>query len=848
MSDFYTSVQCLGDNILFRGVVNGKRRRERIKFSPSLFVPTKKDSKYQTIYGENLEELNFDTIKEAREFVKRYEHVENFPIYGMQDYEYSYIAKEYPDELVWDTKQIIVANIDLEWGSEKGFSKPENPTEPITAITLAIKGKIYSFGCGEFHPTEENQMQGGYYIRCRDERDLINKFLDTWISDYPDIITGWYTSLADIPYLINRITRVFDEDKAKTLSPWHYIRKTTKSIMNKDHDTFIIYGIASLDYFELFRKFDPKGTAQESYKLDYICNVILGEKKLDYSEYGSLHRLYKDNFQKFMEYNIRDVKLVSMLDAKLHILDLAYKLAFDSRSNLEDVFKQTRMWDNIVYNFLLHENKIVCPKRHKIKTEFMGAYVKEPQLGIHKWPVSFDLTSLYPHLMMQYNISPECLVRSKTIEVDSELQEILDQDINVQTLLHKQVDTNKLKRNGVTLTPNGQLFRADVEGFLSRILIKMFNDRKMYKNKMIECEKEIEVLKKKGNDTKPLENQKAMYKVFETSIKVCINSCYGALGSEYFRYFDVKLAEAVTSSGQLAILWIQKNVNEYMNKILETGDVDYVIASDTDSIYVKLDTLVEQVMSNVEDKNKIVDFIDKVCKVKLQPFIDKCYQKLADYTNAYAQKMIMKREKICDVGICVSGKNYIWNVWDSEGVRYDKPKPSIVGLSMIKSNTPEICRKNLREIVPMILTNQESLLQEYVANFKREFMDLPLEMIACPGGMNGLTKQADPDRIYKLATNIACKGSLLYNYHLKLNGLQNKYPYINDGEKIKYLCLKLPNPIKDDVIAFPNDLPKELDLDRYVDKEHQFDKVFLAPLKSILTVINWTHEKRNTLF
>ncbi len=850
MTDFYTSVSVLGDNILFRGVVNGQRRKERIKFQPSLFVPTKERSEFKTIHNESLKELPFESIKEAKDFINRYENVDNFPIYGMQSFEYAFIAKEFPYDIVWDSSKILVANLDLEWGSEHGFSKPENPTEPITAITMIMNGKTQAFGCMDFVVPE-----GVKYYKCHDERDLIQTFLDVWTSNYPDVITGWYTNLADIPYLINRITRVFDEDTAKKLSPWNYIHKKTTSIMGKDHPTFTIAGIASLDYFELFRKFDPKGAAQESYKLDYICSVILGEQKLSYTEYGSLHRLYIDNPQKFMEYNIRDVQLVQKLDNKLHIMELAFKLAFDSKSNFDDVFKQTRMWDNIVYNFLLKENIIIDPKRHTFKDEFMGAYVKEPQLGLHKWIVSFDLTSLYPHLMMQYNISPECLISPKTIKQDMELQEILNQTINVQSLLASEVDTSKLKRNGVTLTPNKQLFRTDVEGFLPRILIKMFNDRKKYKNRMLECEKQSEQAKKDGRteDAKNYSNEATINGVFEQAIKVCINSCYGALGSEYFRYFDVRMAEAVTSSGQLVILWIQNKVNGFLNKLLGTENVDYVIASDTDSIYVNLEPLVNKVFENQEEldistTHKIVDFIDKACSTKIQPFIDRCYQELAVYTNAYAQKMLMKREKICDVGIAVSGKNYIWNVWDKEGIRFSSPKPSIVGLSMIKSSTPEVCRKKLREIVPMILTNQETKLQEYVAEFKREFMKLPAEEIACPGGMNGLVKQFDKETIYKKGTNIACKGSLLYNHYLKVNKLERLYPVINDGEKIKYLCLKLPNPIKDNVIAFSSILPPELDLHKYIDKEHQFAKVFLAPLESILTVIRWNHEKTNTLF
>jgi len=533
----------------------------------------------------------------------------------------------------------------------------------------------------------------------------------------------------------------------------------------------------------------------------------------------SLHLLYRDDFQKFMEYNIRDTELVEKLDAKLRLLELAFTLAYDSKSNYDDVFMQVRMWDNIVYNHLWERNVIIPDKKTTIKTAYAGAYVKEPILGKHKWVVSFDLTSLYPHLMMQYNISPDTIIDQSTLNGYA-LGEFLQQKITVDTLLNKQVDTHIIQQDRVTVTPNGQLFRTSKKG------LEAANDV----SEAIRTE---------------IKNRIARFNNLQAVKKICLNSCYGALGNEWFRFFDVRQAEAITMSGQLSIRWIMNALNGYMNAIMETKEKDYVIASDTDSVYLNLSSLVDKVIAKskkpvLQTTKEIVDFLDKGCENKFQPFINKTYQDLAVYTNAYDQKMIMKREKICDVGICIAGKNYIWSVWDSEGVRYSEPKIKPVGLKMIKSNTPEASRKKLKEILKIIVHGEEEELQRFVATFKEEFKTLPIEDIATPTGMNGLGDWGDKNTIYKKGTTIHIKGSLLYNHFLKEKQLDKKYPLLHDGEKIKFIYLKMPNPIRNEVIAFPNILPPELGLHSYVNRDKQFEGAFISPLKAILDIIGWS--------
>jgi DNA polymerase elongation subunit (family B) len=597
-------------------------------------------------------------------------------------------------------------------------------------------------------------------------------------------------------------------------------------------------GISVLDYIDLYKWYAPGGKSQESYRLDSIANVELGESKISYDEYENLHQLYKLNYQKFIEYNIKDVELIIKLEDKLKLLELALTLAYDTKTNYEDVFAQTRMWDSLIYSYLLKKKIVVPPKIIKSKSEaFEGAYVKEPQVGKHDWVASFDLNSLYPHLLMQYNLSPETLI--EPFDYTPEMREIISQGVSVDKLLLKQVDTTKLKN--VTLTPNGQFFRTDVRGFIPQMMEEMYEDRKKFKKLMIEAEKKYQV----ENDPikkNELENTIARYNNLQLAKKVGLNSAYGAMGSQYFRFYDLRLALAVTLTGQLSIRWIEEKLNDYLNKLLKT-DKDYVIASDTDSIYLNLSSLVGSVFKTANETSKVIAFMDKVCEDKIQPYIDKSYQELADYVHAYEQKMQMKREALADKGIWTAKKRYILNVYNNEGVAYKEPKLKVMGLEMIKSSTPSSIREKMAEIIKLMMVGNESDIQNFILEFKTKFKSLPPEEISFPRGVNGLNEYSDSVSLYKKGTPIHVKGAILYNHYLKQKDLTNKYPLIQEGEKLKFTYLKMPNPFKDMVISFPNRIPKEFELQEFIDYETQFEKSFVEPVQVILDCMGWKVEK-----
>ena len=651
MSDFYTNICVSGRYILFRGVENDKRVRRKVEFRPTFFLSSQEKSEYTTLAGEYVKPIQPGTIPECREFLERYESVDNFPIFGNNRYEYAYIADEYPDDILWDVSKILIAYLDIEVGSENGFPEPRDANEAITAISIKVKGNYFVFGCGDYVKHRDDV----HYAKCRDESDLIRRFLDLWSRWHPDVVTGWNVEQFDIPYLANRITKILGEDEAKKLSPWNRISKRETVMMNRPVQFYDLSGIAILDYIQLYRKFTY--SQQESYRLDNIAHVELGEKKLDYSEFETLHQLYKHDYQKFIEYNIKDVELVEKLEDKMKLIELALTLAYDNKVNYDDVFTQVRMWDAIVYNSLL-KKKIVIPQMSKgIKSsQYEGAYVKDPILGMHEWVASFDLNSLYPHLIMQYNISMETLI--EPAKYNNVMREFIQNgNINVDALLNQEVKTEALSNLGVTVTPNSQLFHVDRgQGVLPEIMDTMYKDRTRYKKLALEAKKKIETVLEDKNQVQYLEKQVARYNNLQLAKKVTLNSAYGALGNQYFRFFDIRIAEGITTAGQLSIRWIEKKINEYMNDLLKTQNEDYVIASDTDSIYLNMGPLVKKLYPDTSDTKKVIKFMDKVCDDKLQPFIDSSYEELKEYVNAFQQRMEMKRESLADKAIWTAKK------------------------------------------------------------------------------------------------------------------------------------------------------------------------------------------------
>ena len=840
---FYTNVQTIGNSILFRGVSNdGKRFKDRIEYHPTLYIPTKEETKFKTLQGEPVGEIRPGNMKECREFISKYHDIDNFDVYGNDKFEFSFIAEHFPEEHIdYDYSQIRIAYLDIETGSENGFPNVETANEEVTAITMKIGKKVYVFGRGEFVTDREDV----FYFRFDSERALLQKFFEMWDKESPDIMTGWNIDTFDIPYLVNRAMRLFDDRKNpyKLLSPWRKLREYKMfGLGGQELQTYEIYGVETLDYLAMYRKFTYIN--QESYRLDHIAFVELGERKLDYSEQGSLHLLYKNDYQKFIEYNIKDVELVEQLEDKMKLLEMIVSLAYLSKVNYSNTFGQVRMWDTLIYNNLLRKNIVIPPKTTSHKSsQFEGAYVKDPILGSHDWVVNFDLNSLYPHLIMQYNLSPETLI---TDELPSDLQEIKDARPGIDGLVDQVQNLDVLKKYNLTYTPNNEFYRRDIHGFLPEMMQQIYDDRVKYKGMMIDAKKKLQN-ETDASERFKLKNLISKYHNMQLNLKITLNSAFGAMGNQHFRYFDQRIAEAITTSGQLSIKWIEKEINRYLNGLLKTDD-DYVVAVDTDSVYITMDKLVQSVYGdkNVE-KTKIIDFLDKVCSEQMEKIIDKSYQKLKDYMNAFDQKMVMKRENIADRAVWTAKKRYIMNVYDSEGVRYKEPQLKIMGIEAIRSSTPSACKQKMKDIFKIIMNGTEDDAIQYIDEFREEFKTLSAEDIFFPRSVRGMKKYHDAAHLYIKGTPIHVKGALLYNKLLKDHKLLGDYPVIKDGEKIKFAYLKKQNTVGGEVIAIPNQLPSEFELQDYIDYDKQFSKSFIEPMSSVMNAVGWQTEKVSTL-
>ena len=826
---FYTNVQLVGDDLLYLGYEEGpggllERIQRRMKFSPTLFVVTDKETKYKTLDGRYAKPVRFESVREARGFVDKYRDVEGFDVHGYDRYLYQYISEEFPNEVDFDLKTLKITSLDIEVACENGFPNVQECAEPLLSITVQdyTTKQIKVWGTRPY----ENTRKDVEYVYCDDEEHLLNCFLAYWGVEFPDVLTGWNVELYDIPYICGRLERLFGAKKMKQMSPWNIVHREEMEIKGRTQILYNMYGVSVLDYMDLYKKFTY--TNQESYRLDHIASVELGQNKLDHSEFENFKEFYTQDWQKFIDYNIIDVELVLRLEDKMKLIELAIALAYDAKVNMKDVYYQVRMWDTLIYNYLKNRNLVVPPAKRSNKNEkYAGAYVKEPIPGKYDWVVSFDLNSLYPHLIMQYNISPETLVerRHPTVTVDRILNEEIEPDPNF------------------ALCANGSQYRKDVHGFLPEMMQKIYDERVQSKKLMLIAKQEYE-----KNPSKEVEKAISKYNNIQMARKIQLNSAYGAIGNQYFRYYDLRNAEAITLSGQVSIRWIENKMNDYLNTLLKTENQDYVIASDTDSIYLCLDLLVNSVfdVQNVP-KERIVSFLDSACKDKIEPFIEKAYQELADYVNAYDQKMFMKRENIADRGIWTAKKRYILNVWDSEGVRYANPKLKMMGIEAVKSSTPAPCRKAIKEALTIIMSKTEDDVIDYIDTFRDEFNSLPPEDIAFPRSVNGLSKFRSHTTVYSKGTPIHVRGALLYNFHVSKKELEYKYPLIQEGEKIKFLYLRRPSKINENVISFLNTFPRELDLERSIDHDAQFKKAFLDPLQIILDVIGWKTEKPTSL-
>ena len=826
MTKFYTYAKTYGNQILYRGYENGKKIIERVDFQPTLFVPSKTDKKngwHSLMDGKSLDPVEFDSIKDAKRYIEEYNGVHGIEVHGFQRFEYQYINKNFPKKIERDLKDVNILFLDIECvdETEQGFPDIQAARTPIVLISLhsTIDNKTIVMGTKPYELQPDDDFEYELYA---DEKALLKRFIEYNVKTRPDVWSGWNTSQFDIPYIVNRIKLLFNDAMVKKLSPFGLIREKTLNIRGRDVQTYDIYGVVDLDYLELYKKFGTY-SAKESYALGFIAQEELGESKLELPG-NSFVDAYMNYFPTFVQYNAKDTVLVKRMDAKKNLIRLAFNMAYMYHCNLQDIYKTVLPWEVFIFNYLAERKIAVPPRTLNPRGNVEGAWVKQPNPGMYGWSIAFDYSSLYPSVMRQWNISPETFIPAAfSVDVAS-IMDMKEGDTASKALDYAYA-------NNLTIAANGTMYRKDKQGFLAELMEYCMEGRTIARKEMERLKAEYQ---KTGDES--LLPRIASLNDEQMALKIAANSCYGAIGNEGFHYYDYRMAEAITLTGQLANRDLANRMNAKMNKIMATEGIDYIIYGDTDSIYLDCESLVQKYMAG-KPREDVVSFLDAFGEDVCQPVINKTVKRLYELTNAYDLVMASKREAISSRALFRGKKNYAMYVLMNEDVVYKEPELKVMGIEIVRSSTPQWCRKRLKEMLMMIFETDEKTFREKFAELEKEFYTLPPEEVAFPRGVSDVDKYIVNGKLKAGMVPIHVRAAVMYN--LSTKGLN--LPPIQNGDKIKYLYLKMPNPLNSHVFGFPTGttIPKELGLTKYVDYDLQFEKSMETPLQSLTDCANW---------
>lgn len=855
MSKFYIYVGvCRGDNTVLHVYYDeaGTRHEESVKFQPMLGKRVKpqpgKEYQYKDIYGNPLQWKRFDTIDKYRHFISEYDEVD---FYGTMKEDYQFLSERYPDAVDYDLSKVRPFLIDIETDSSDGFTEVEEFKGAITAIALKdMRNKKYYVMSTKPWTAKDSclgddakmDLKNIKFYLCNSEEDLFKRFRKIIRTKKPDMLVGFYSRMFDFPYIIKRGTYVMGKQFMDGFSPYGRVstKKKVDHITSQIIDYYnVIEGIPLLDFRDMYKKFVY--TPRESYSLDYLASQELGENKLDYSKYDTLYEMWTVNPQLYIDYNIYDVELLDLMDDKLGLIDLTCTIAYYAKTNFIDTLGTVGVWDSIFFNTLKKDNIMIPPKHTGQKEDYAGAYVFEPKKEIHEWLIALDLKSLYPHIQQQYNISPESIIegdRIEDIDISCDLDErFLDETISGPT--------------NYIMAANGCFFRKDKEGIVPGLLREIYSSRTVFKEEMIDWKIKLQAWKEENGIhvedkfDKYQGSDKEVWADFNSKIsksnnlqmamKILMNSEYGALANIHFRYYDIRLASAITLCAQLALKWAAKRIMDAPARQKYKYELIY---GDTDSLYISVKNVVDQIkfrrpdITDVEMVKQVNGFVAKI----IQPIITTGYEDLAKYVNANENRMFMNHEKTITKALWTAKKKYALNVLWDENVTYNEPKLKVKGLEIVRSSTPKVIREALKESVALILNN-EDLLLDFVKEQKKKFKNNPVLDIAFPRGVNNIEKfekiLSDGTVECQSGTPIAVRAAIVYN-NLVRN--MDGYPLIKSGEKIKYVYLRMPNVYGQNVMGFIRRLPEEVV--KYVDWDLQFEKTFMSVIVNIYRKMN----------
>jgi len=810
---------------------DGIPKTEIVAYKPFLGLHAMKaeESQWTDIHGKKVKVKVFDSIMDMKAWKKENENY--FEILGDIAPHLQFMATRYRTDIPFQTEGLCIWNIDLECTRDvtdatqtAGFPTPGAAKFPITAITIQdmVKNEYYVLGYkDDYTPKNKNVT----YFKCENEQDLLNKYIDMFNKAEVHILTGFNIVSFDVPYIVNRVNRILGPEAVKRMSLDRVVKqKNFTNDFGQEDTTYLLQGTIIWDFQQLYRKYI--GEPRESWSLNFISQYELGQEKISYSdEYESLENLYYENYELFLTYNIQDVELVYNLNNKFRFIELALSIVHKAKCSPESIFGTVQPWDCIYYSELLDVKKLCPANKNHVKEEFIGGYVKDPTPGFYKWLKVFDIVSSYPNQIRSSNLSSETIINDN--ELPPELVRIKKQFGSIEACI--DVDSLDeiqpiLEKYCVTFTSNGYFFRNDIEGFIPKIYSKLFMER-------VQKKKDLKKAKADGNTELARQLDLVQY-----ALKILLNSGYGAIANPHSRYFDIRIAEAITSNGQLCVRGIDNYIEQ--KKSIKT------IYCDTDSVFLNLEPLIEKRYNGkIPDNKTVLDFILKLSEQIIEPCINEFLDKLRKNLNMQQLTIRMEAECVATSTIFVAKKRYIMNkIWDEGTFYLENPKQKVRGVEIVRTSTPQWCRDKLKKAVQYIFeTESNDKVIEFIEQCRKEFYTLPFETVAFPRGV-----QFSSYTLESKGLPIHVRSAFVYNKLLRELNLTTKYPLINTGDKIKFCLIKEPNKVKSNVVGISNKFPEEMSFLK-IDYPLQFQKAFLDPLKNIIESMDWEIERKASL-
>ena len=827
---------------LFTWDENGKRITLDSTFEPYIYLETNNHPDTTSIFNTKLKKKRFKNQAERSRYLKDNKVTRVFENLNIQQQfliDTFWKENEKPEFTKNDLKVLF---IDIETYSPDEFPKPEDPQHPINVITVydSIRKHFITWGLKPYNKKNESHT----YIYCKTEKDLLSKFLSYFTSDYPDILSGWNSEFFDVPYIVNRITRILGEDETKRLSPVGYIRPITfTGRFGREQVHWHLEGVSCVDYLDIYRRFCP--TLRESYKLDAIGQTELGESKIDYGD-TNLASLADDNWELFVDYNVQDVNLLVRLESKLQYLQLLRMIAYAGLTTFEGALGSLSVITGLcAIRARTRDQRIpTFNKTNTSEEQNAGAYVGEPRKGFQEHIVSFDANSLYPNVMITLNLSPETKVGSIIDKTD---KDVTIKHVNGQTftLSHKSF-VDFIQKEEIAISKAKVLFTQKEKGIIPITVDHFYKKRVEIKKKLNALKRKIVNIEKTAPEYAKLKQEIDNLNITQHTIKILINTIYGYFGNKHSPLGDDELAESITLTGQAVIKESNRLLENYIKERAKLTDQDIledtpIIYNDTDSSYISIKHIV---------KNTGLKMLDSKGKINQEYY--KQVQDIEDYLNENIIKwgqqalgskdcrFVFKREAIADSGLFLQKKRYVLHVLDEEGIPCDKFK--YTGVEVVRTTMPAPIKPYVKKIIETMLLTRDLTTTNKIFNETYDiFKKLPIEDIAFVMGVKGYEKYAAQCDAFKTAKHmpIHVKAAYFYNILLDRFNTGKKYEKISSGDKVRYFYARQPNKFGITTIGYKYDFPKEFANTFELDYELMFEKIIFSVIERFYEAVNW---------